>query len=199
MNTTAALNWKTTLVLCWSQKNSPLFFFILSFLFVCFVRDCCCLNQKRQKSLFVLATHKKKQTRRIEKNAKRTLLLLLPSSSSSSSSFFCRPVKKKKERGFRIWKNNLKNDFTRPHLEKKRVLSYEHNKELFFFFHRGILSPEFVARFCRKRRSALPLSCSLCLSLCLSPSRALSFREKKPFERRRRKRRRRGVDCFPFW
>ena len=63
-----------------------------------------------------------------------------------------------------------------------------------------------IVAFCRQNCSALlskeeerSPSFLFSLSLSLSPSRALSFREKKPFERRRRKRRRRGVDCFPFW
>ena len=162
------------------KKLSSLFFH--SFFFVClFCSRLLLFEPKKTKIPLRTRNTQKKTNASHRKKCKKNPLLLLPSSSSSSSSFFCRPVKKKKERGFRIWKNNLKNDFTRPHLEKKRVLSYEHNKELFFFFHRGILSPEFVARFCRKRRSALPLSCSLCLSLCLLPALCR-------FERRNRSR-----------
>ena len=69
------------------------------------------------------------------------------------------------------------------HALEKRVLSYDKQRALFS----SIVA--FVARIGAlfvERGEALSLFL-VSLSLSLSPSRALSFREKKPFERRRRK------------
>ena len=96
----------------------------------------------------------------------------------SSSSFFRRRLvqSKKRKRGFRIWKN--KEWFHTPWKKKSPLIR---TQRALFFLPSWHFVARIVARFCRKRRSALPLSCSLCLSLCLLPALCR-------FERRNRSR-----------